>query len=116
MDRRTLASVVLGATALLERAGTVVLLGGPVAHEALGIDAGPRRMKLTPVVHQLLAGRADVEVTIVVIGEVGAAERAVLAGRLVEYRDVRLDALLVRQPGQHGRRTVAGVGDQTLGP
>ena len=70
----------------------------PGAHEAFGIDAGPWLMELPPVVHQLLAGRADVEVALVVVGEVGAAERAVPAGRLVEHRDVRLDALLVHQP------------------
>ncbi|MBB5696641.1 hypothetical protein FHS87_004715 [Roseomonas pecuniae] len=79
-------------------------------------DPDPRLLELTSVVHQLLPGRADVEVALVVVGKVGAAERAVLAGRLVEHRDVRLNVLLVHKPIAHGRRAVAGVGHQALGP
>ena len=87
--RRILRASCLGAAAFLQRTGPAVLLRGPAAHEALGIDAGPRLLELPPAVHQFLAGRADVEVALVVVGEVGAAERAVLAGRLVEHRYVR---------------------------
>jgi hypothetical protein len=45
-----------------------------------------------------------------VIDEVGALEAAIVAGRLVEHRDMRLDALVLDQPGQVGRRAIGRVG------
>lgn len=51
-------------------------------------------------------------VSLVVIGEVVAREGAVLAGRLVEYSHMRLDAVLVNQPTLHVGRAIGTVAHQ----
>ena len=53
-------------------------------------------------VHRLAARTAD-DVAHGVVAELVAVERSVIARRPVEHGDVRLDALLVHQPGEHLR-------------
>jgi hypothetical protein len=53
------------------------VLAGAVAHEALVVDAVARLGEGAPILPELLTGRTDVEVALVVIGEVGALEGAV---------------------------------------
>jgi hypothetical protein len=48
-----------------------------------------------------LAGRTDVDINFLNVVEVAARERSIVAGRLVEHRNVRLDRALVDQPPQH---------------
>lgn len=91
-----LAGGMLRTAALFQRTGAAVAHGGPITHETFGIDADPRLLELTPIMLQLLASRADVKVALVVVGEVGAAKRAILAVRLVEHRDVAQMALPFR--------------------
>ena len=62
-----------------------------------------------------LTCRADVDVGVAVVGEVGALEGPVAAARLVEDGDVRLDPALLDEPAQHRRGAVGAVGDQPLG-
>ena len=50
---------------------------------------------------QRLAGWTDVDIGFLIIVEVSARERPIVAGGLVEHRNVRLDRALVDQPPQH---------------
>ena len=47
-----------------------------------------------------------------VIGEVVAREDPVCAGRLIEDCNVRLDAVLIDQPGEHLGRAIAAVTEE----
>ena len=63
--------------------------------------------KCCPVIHQSpgrtqhLTGWADVEIVFQIVGEVFAGERPIVAGLLVEHRNVRLDRVLVNEPPEH---------------
>src|SRR4051794_28850736 len=81
-----------------QRTDAAVVHAGAVTHEAFWIDAKARPLELAPVVSEFLTVRVDIEVALVVVGEVGAAEGATATLQFVEYRDVRLDTLLVDQP------------------
>ena len=56
-----------------------------------------------PVIHQRpgrtqhLAGWTNVEIVFLIVGEVFPAERPIVAGRLVEHRNVRLDRVQNRE-------------------
>jgi hypothetical protein len=50
-----------------------------------------------------------------IVDEVFAGERPIVASRLVEHRNVRLDRVLVNEPPQHLGRPVSTIGGQSLG-
>ena len=104
----------LGAAARLEGTGLAVELAGAVAHHAVLVRQGSLEGLLARP--ERLAGGADVRVGLVVEGEVGSLERAVLPLGFVDDRDVGLDPTLVDEPGQVLGRAVGGVGGQALGP
>ena len=58
---------------------------------------------------------ARVCVRLVFIAEFARRERAVRPVRLVDNRNMRLDAVLLDQPSEHRARAIRGVRDQTLG-
>jgi hypothetical protein len=64
---------------------------------------------------QNLAGRADVNVTLIVEPEVFPAKGPVLALRLVDDRDVRRYLGLVDQPVEAGARAVGGIAGEPFG-
>ena len=92
----------------LQRAGIAVALCGPDS-EAIwpSIDV--------PVLVQLRAAWADVDVALLVEDEVGSAEGAIGACRLVPYRDVRCD-LAIHQPLEQPDRAINGVACEPLRP
>jgi hypothetical protein len=74
-------------------------------------------MKLTDEEQALRGGQrlpawADVDIALVVIGEVVASEGAVLARRFVEHGHMRLDAVFMDQPAEHLGRAVSAVAHQ----
>ena len=98
----------------LEGAGVAVELAGAIAHQAVLVDERARHPIDLLALTQLLATRAGVEVSSVVVGEVGPLEGAVAALGLVEDRDVRLDPTLMHEPREHLGRTIRTVGGQPL--
>src|SRR5215470_4566582 len=64
---------------------------------------------------QNFAGRADVDVVLLIEGEVFAAERSILALGVVIDRDVRRDLGLVDQPIEVGTRTVGRIAGEPFG-
>lgn len=90
----------------LERAGVTAELARPVPHEAVFIDPVAAFFQVPSSAQQLFATRAGVEIAIVVVGELCAAECPVLPFGIVEDRDVRLDALLVDQPPMPKRSVI----------
>src|SRR5215470_7912846 len=82
----------------LQRTALAIQLAGAIAHHAVLVDERARHSIDFVALPELLPGRADVAVALVVVGEVTAREGAVGAPRFVEYRNVRLDTALMHQP------------------
>src|SRR4051812_34946699 len=82
------ASWLLRAAAWLQGAAVAVIFAGPVDQRSAIVH---QRAPAT----QHLAGRAEVDVALVVVGEVAAGEGVVGALRLVEDGDMRLDSALM---------------------
>jgi hypothetical protein len=95
-------------TPRLQFAGVAVMFAGAIE-------------QCRPIIHQSsgrgqhLAGWTDVDIGFLIVGEVFARERPIVAGRLVEHRNLRLDRALVDQPPQHLGCPVGTVGGQALG-
>src|SRR5688500_16989382 len=107
MDRAgDFASGHVGRASLPEGAALAVLLTCAVADGPVVIDACARRAEVAIGSLQAIATGTDVAVVFMVIDEVGALEAAIVPGGLVEHGDVRLDALVLDQPGQVGGRPV----------
>ena len=64
---------------------------------------------------EFLPGRADIDVGLVTVGEVGPFKGPVQALRLVEDRNVRLDPMFMNRPAEHLGRAVGAVSGQPLG-
>src|SRR6202140_1307076 len=78
----------------LQFASIAVMLAGAVEQCCPVIHQSPGRA-------QHLAGWTDVEIAFLIVGEVFAGERPIVAGRLVEHRNVRLDRVLINEPPEH---------------
>src|SRR5215471_15902787 len=100
----------------LQRTALAIQLAGAIAHHPVLVDKRSRHSIDFVALPELLPGRADVAVALMVIGEVVAREGAVGALRFVEHRNVRLDTALMHQPGEVLGRTIGGVGRQPLRP
>jgi hypothetical protein len=99
---RHLAHGFLRAAARLEAADVAVVLAGAIEERRAVVD------RCAPC-GQHLARRADIDVPLVVIGEVLPRERAVSARGFVEHRDMRLDPVLIDQPAEHLGRAVGAI-------
>ncbi len=97
-------------------AGLTFLLACAIADEAIGIGEWARRLEVRLESRRRLLPGADIAVVFVVIYEGGALKGVVASSRLVEHGDIRLDALILDQPGEVRRRAVGGVRHQFLGP
>jgi hypothetical protein len=95
--------------ARLERARIAVALAGAIAHEAVLVGALPGRRESAMIFLELLATWTGVEVSPMVIGEVGPLEGAVLAPGFVEDRNVRVGPALMHEPAEHLGRAVGTV-------
>lgn len=82
-------------------ATAAVLLAGAVADEAVLIDTAAGLNEVAVARSQALAAPTGVAVVLVIVGEVGAPERAVGPAIIVEHQDVRSDVALMDQPGEH---------------
>src|SRR5689334_1731487 len=102
--------------ALLEGAGVTVELACAVAHQAVFVDERAGLAIHLSSLPQALAAWAEVAVVGVIVDEVGSFERSIASRRLVEHRDVRLDALLLGKPSEVCRIAIPSVGRQALGP
>ena len=82
----------IGAAFRLQRTGIAIILARDIAIGVVGVEpaGGP----------QGLVARADIEVTLLVIDEVGSREGAIVTFALVPDRDVRIDAMR-NQPAEH---------------
>ena len=113
MDRaRDLSGGRVGTTPRLQRTALAIQLAGAIAHHAVLVDERARHSIGFLALPEFLAGRADIAVALVVVGEVVAREGTVSALGFVEHRDVWLDPLLIDQPVQHLGRAVGGVANQ----
>jgi hypothetical protein len=83
----------LGAAARLEAADIAVVLAGAIEELVVVHDRA--------LADQNLAGRADIDVPLVIIGEVLARERPIGSFGLVEHRHVGFDPALMHQPPRH---------------
>src|SRR6185437_13861029 len=63
---------------------------------------------------QQLTHRTDIDITCLIEGEVIPAQRAILAPRLVDDRNVRRDPLLVDNPIERLRRAIGRVGGKVV--
>src|ERR1044071_2680153 len=107
MDRaRNLSSGYVRTAPGLWRTDRAIQLAGVIAHHAVLIDERARHsIDLLPL-PELLPGRADVAVSLVVISKVIAREGAIAAAGLVEDRDGRFDPALITQPAEHLGRAI----------
>jgi hypothetical protein len=99
-----------------ERTQVAVELAGAVADEAVGIDVGTRGREVAVPWLEVLATRADIAISFFVEREVGARERAVTAGGMVDHGDVWFDAFFLDQPDKIGPVAIAAIANQSLGP
>lgn len=106
----------MGCASLPVDAALAVLLTGAISDRAILIDAGPRLAEVAIGPAQPIAAWAEVTVVLRIVDEVGALEAAIVAGGLVEHRDVPLDTFFVDRPSQVRRGAIGGVRNEPLGP
>ena len=103
--------MILRATAVVhfgfKRAARAVVLAGPVVDDVALIDVAGAG--------QLRAAWANVDVALLIEDEVGSAEGAIGACRLVPHRNVRCD-VAIHQPLEQPDRAISGVACEPLGP
>src|SRR5262249_14246701 len=92
----------------LQRAATAVAHAGPIKKGLAVVDQPARR-------REGLAGWAGVKVALLIERKILPTEGPVLAFRLVYYRDVRRNLLVVDEPIEVRSRAVGGIGRQALG-
>ena len=68
-----------------------------------------------PQFEYLFAG-ADIAITLIVERKIGAFERAIAAGTMIDHGDVWFDTLPLNQPGKVGAITISAIANQPLGP
>lgn len=98
----------LWAALRLQRAATAVAHAGPIKKCLAVVDQPARR-------RESLAGWAGVKVALLIERKIVPTEGPVLAFRLVDYRDVRRNLLVVDEPIEVRSRAVGGIGRQALG-
>src|SRR5439155_17155093 len=106
----------VGTALRLQRTGLAIQLAGAVARHAVLVDERARHSIDFLALPEILSGRADIAVALVVLGEVVARVGAVGALGFVEHRNVRLDPALMHQPGEVRGRTVGGISREPIGP
>src|SRR6266568_289205 len=98
----------LWAALRVQRAATAVAHAGPIKKCLAVVDQPARR-------REGLAGWTGVKVARFIERKIIPTEGPVLAFRLVDYRDVRCNLLVVDEPIEVRSRAVGGIGRQALG-
>ena len=104
---RALARRLLRTASLLEDARSAIACAGSVEEQVIVHDLAGRG--------ENVERRADVDVALLVEGEVLAREGAVFALGFVDDGDVRCDPLFVDKPIEVRRRAVGRIGSEPLG-